>query len=207
MPGWTSQRERGWILLAVALWHVAVLFALRAAMHGSVAPLRDAETPLQITIIERRAASILPDAAIAPQPHVAKVSASRRAIVRSDALQAVAIERQPKPLDSAEPAHALLYQADGGLRLPAAPSPPQVRDLLAHRSMSGMLPGGDRAFAPELQVSAGLSPQKLVERVGMLFGGGHFDPCPQFETELANADGPDAREQAMERLERSCPGR
>ena len=73
--------------------------------------------------------------------------------------------------------------------------------------MSGMLPGDDRVLAPGLHVRAGLSPQKLVERVGMLFGGGPVDPCPELESDLANTADPDAREQALERFERACPGR
>ncbi|MEO8742495.1 MAG: hypothetical protein ABI365_04805 [Lysobacteraceae bacterium] len=204
--GWKSYRERGLILLAVGLWHVGILIALRAAMHVSPTTHREVDQPLQITIIDRHVAPILPQPPALPRLHHPNALAPRRSIPRSDALQAVAIEHQPKPTDT-EPPKALIYAPDSAMQLPPAQTAPPSRDLLAHRSMSSMLPGSDRPLAPGLHVHAGVSPQKVVERVGMLFGGGPVDPCPELETDLVNTADPDARERAMERFERSCPGR
>ena len=205
--GWKSYRERGLILLAVGLWHVGVLVALRTAMQVSPATHHEADEPLQITIIERHAVPVLPQTPVVPRLHHADALAPRRSAPQSDALQAVTIDRQPKSPETVEQPKALMYEPDGTLRLPSVGVAPTTRDLLAHRSMSGLLPGSDHPLAPGLHVRAGLSPQKMVERVGILFGGGPVDPCPELATNLASTSDPDAREQAMERFERSCPGR
>ncbi len=194
------------IIGGVVLLHVALLFALRAAMEPVPMTRSVESTPLQITFIERRAAPTQPASRIPPPiPHL--VSRPQQSVPRADALQAVTIKPRVMPSPGAAPPNALLYDTDGAVHMPAAPVPPK-RDPFSRQSASRMLPGSDRAFAPGLHVREGGSPQKTVEAIGaLLFGGGHYDPCEELETDLLGTGDPRLRDMAEERYERACPGR
>jgi hypothetical protein len=201
----SAARQRGLILLAVVMLHVALLLALRAAMWTAPRTFSKDNSPLQITIIERRALPIQPEPPVPPPPIPHPQLLVHRSIPRADALQAVTITPHAAPVEG--PPKALLYDNDGALHSPAPPMPSE-RDPFVRRSASSMLPGSDHLFAPDLHVREDGSPQKTVEAISaLLFGGGRYDPCPMLETNVLNTDDPRLREQTEERLERACPGR
>lgn len=208
-----AERQRAWILVGVALLHVLFLLALRVAMHPLTVVHHQASTPLQITFIERRPALVVPTQIVTPPAPVVprQTSLQSRSLpppiaLRTDALQAVTIASPVKPVETAPP-RAVLFDATGGLRVPEAPMPSKPRDLLAHGSVSFMLPGGGRESSPDLHVREGASPQKVVEGIGaLLFGGGHFDPCPSIAQDMVDLDDAKTREDAEERYEKSCEG-
>jgi hypothetical protein len=160
------------------------------------------EQPFEVTIIQRPAKAIAEPRPIAPSPALA---VRRRASPpRTDALQAVvtAPSIEPTKPSAAVPPQAWWYGSDGKLRVPEAFEPPR-RAPWARPRASNALPGADsRGNAPEVRASR--SPQQWVELVGGIFGGGHYDSCPQIESEMSRIDDPDARDRAYERYEAHC---
>jgi hypothetical protein len=198
-----------WLL--VALLHVGLFLVLDFAMRPTAIARDTADTPLQVTIIQLTEMT---------KPHVITPADARRpphpqhAIPQStNALQAVAIQppavtQTPSTPMSTELRPALdLYDMQGDIRLPAPPIP-RPSDPFARRPASEMLPGSDRAFAPGIRLAEVKSPKRVVETIGaMLFGGGHFDPCPEYEQRLLSADSEVERDEQLVRYERACPGR
>ena len=198
-----------WLL--VALLHVGLFLVLDFAMRPSAIVDDAIDTPLQVTII--RLAETAKPHVIAP-PEVHRLPHPQRAIPQTDtALQAVAIppravtQTSPTPMSTDTQPALDLYDMQGRTRLPA-PAIVTRRDPFARRAAADMLPGSDHVLAAGVRVRAELSPQHAVEFVGaLLFGGGHFDPCPDYEQRLIDADSVAERNEQMERYARVCPGR
>lgn len=204
-----SDVERALLFSVVVLLHVAMLFALRAAMRPPVLRADDRDV-LQIVFLaphrpfvpraETAAGTRSADRAIAPTPTSPRRNARRMATVPERGSNAQPVIAVPSP-------RAVLFGPDGALRAPAGPKDIPPRDLLAHRHADWMLPGGGRPGAQELRFEARLTPQRALERVGALFGGGPFDPCPDIARDMIDLNDATAREQAEERFERSCEWR
>jgi len=198
-----------WLL--IALLHVGLFLTLDYAMRPSAIVEDAADTPLQVTFIRvtepaKPRMITTPDMRRSPNP--------QPAIPQDDhALQAVTIQSRavaqttPTPM-SADMRPALdLYDMQGGIRLPAPPVKTR-RDPFARRAAADLLPGNDRTFASGIRLAEVKSPKRTVEFVGaLLFGGGHFDPCPEYEQRLVNADNETERDEQLDRYERACPGR
>jgi hypothetical protein len=198
-----------WLL--VALLHVGLFLVLDFAMRPSASVDHAIDTPLQVTIV-RVADPAMPRAIATPDRR--RSPNSQPTIPQADhALQAVTIQPRaeiqtpPTPM-STEMRPALdLYDMQGGIRLPAPPVP-KPSDPFSRRAAADMLPGRDRAFAPGIRLAAVKSPKRVVETIGaMLFGGGHFDPCPEYEQRLLNTDNEAERDEQLDRYERACSGR
>ncbi len=231
------------ILGGVALLHVLFVLALRAAMHPLAAAHHEVSTPLQITFIERRPALVVPTHIVTPPAPVVPRHAllqprslpqTQPIAPRMDALQAVTIESSVKPVETAPP-RAVLFDTDGALRVSQAPQPSHPRNLLAHRNVSFMLPGGARTNSPDLHVRPDLSPQSVVNSAGrvvsQLLGnaarvertdsdgvapmaadrglrtsGRDSDPCEDIALDMVDLNDAKARDQAEARYEKSCEG-
>ena len=198
-----------WLL--VALLHVGLFLVLDFAMRPSAIVGDAVDAPLQVTIVEL--AEAVKPRVIAP-PEVPRLPHPQRATPQTDrALQAVsmpahAITQTATPPTSADTRPALdLHDMQAQILLPAR-AIAKPADPFARRPASDMLPGSDRVLAPGIRVRAEVSPQNVVEKIGaLLFGGGHFDPCPEYEQRLLNADNETERDEQMDRYERACPGR
>ena len=230
----SATKQRTLILIGIALLHVLMLLALRAAMHPpKFAHTREA-APLQITFIERQPALVVPKPIVVPPVQQPRTTPTpQRFVPRPDALQAVTIAPRPAPV-AAGPPKALLYSAEGKLLAPTAPASNPPRDLLAHRSVDWMLPGGARKNSPDFHVRDDPSPQDAVNTaariVSGLIGGvaarpdqngivlsapdrglrtsdRGSDPCDDIAVDTVdlNASAKE-REQAEERYERNCQG-
>jgi len=210
-------RERALLWLLVALLHLLLILALRSAMQPLPLVRDTVVQPLQITFIQwttspsPRAAESSP-----PATHVAKRLTVGAILLTDDRQQAIApappiassASSQANPTESNMPSSLVIYDIDGRIRVPVAPASPTPANPFARRAASTMLPGSDHVLAPGIHVRAGGSPQKVVERIGAyLFGGGHFDPCPEYEVRLINADSAAESDEQMDRYARACPGR
>ena len=238
-----AERQRAWILVGVALLHALFLLALRAAMHPLAVVHHEASTPLQITFIERRPALVVPTHIVTPPAPVVTPQAllqprslpqPQRIAPRTDALQAVTIESPVKPVETTPP-RAVLFDTDGALRVSQTPQPSHPRNLLAHRNVSFMLPGGARSNSPDFHVRPGLSPQSVVNSAGravsQLIGnaarvertdsdgvapvvadrglrtsGRDSDPCEDIALDMVDLNDAKTRDQAEEQYEQSCEG-
>jgi hypothetical protein len=218
-----AARERALIVVAIGVLELLMVIALRDAMRPSPV-VEDADSePLLITFIERPPAAVVPAPTLeppreTPQSRVRAASARplpRRVIVpatpprvaaEASALQADAVSSHAAA--ETQPASRVDYDPAGSLIVakPATPFP-QPRDLLAHRSVDYMLPGGPNAHAPNLPVGAGASPKDVMNRVAAFLGGGPIDPCPRIEQNMVDLNDARAREEAEEHYERACEGR
>jgi hypothetical protein len=198
-----------WLL--VALLHVGLFVMLDFAMRPSTIAQDAADVPLQVTLI-RLVETVKPS--VSPPPDVRRLPRSQRALPSAEpALQAVSIPQRAVTHTAPTPMHLdtqpalVLYDRQGQIRLPARVIPKQS-DPFARPAAADMLPGSDHVLAPGFHVRAELSPQHAVEFVGaLLFGGGHFDPCPEYEQRLLNTDNETERDEQLNRYERACPGR
>ena len=198
-----------WLL--VALLHAGLFVVLDLAMRPSAIDDQAVDTSMQVTMI-RPAETVMPRVITTPDMH--RQPHPQRAIPQTDtALQAIAMplhvatQTAPTPISTDIRPALDLYDTQGGIRLPAPPTMMR-HDPFAHRAASDMLPGSDHPFAPGIRLAAVKSPKSVVEDVGaFLFGGGHFDPCPEYEQRLLNTDNASERDEQLERYERACPGR
>lgn len=201
-PHRALSRERILILATVVIAHALLLVALHALMRPPALVRGEVEEPLWITIISPPAKPQTMPAPIPPRATRAEPDRSSR---RADTLRAVLIAPSSPSLATDATPRASLYDADGGLRLPLTIATPK-RSPFERPRASTMLPGADGQVSA-LAVRPGASPQQWVERVGSLFGGGHFDPCPELQADALNTDDPDQRERDLERMQRACPGK
>ena len=194
-----------WLL--VALFHMGLFLALDFAMRPSAIVDDAVATPLQVTIVQL--AEAVKPRLIAP-PEVHRPPHPQRSIPQTEAvaIRPRAVTQTPPTPMSTDTQPALdLYDRQGRTRLPA-PAIVTRRDPFARRAAADMLPGSDHVLAAGVRVRAELSPQHAVEFVGaLLFGGGHFDPCPDYEQRLIDADSVAERNEQMERYAGVCPGR
>ena len=218
-----ARRQDALILVGVALLHVLMLLGLRALMQPPRHVNTREVTPLQVTFIETRPALVLPKPIVAPpvvpQPRV--MATPQQFVPRTDALQSVAIPPATVPMPAvAQP--------------PAAPLAAPPRDLLAHRSVDWMLPGGAKKNSPDFQVRDDPSPQNAVNTVarvasvlignvaarpdqngivlsapdrGVRTSGRDSDPCDDIAIDIVDVNASaKEREQAGDRYERNCQG-
>lgn len=201
-------RERRWIIAFVVLVDVVLLLALRWAMQVTPAARRVDDRP-QLVFID------LPRALPPPPPAPLPAVASRRTQVpmpptlvrpapppRQD-LQAVRVPTAPSGPVSSLSVDATGYTPFG--RVPAPATAPPPRDLLAHRSTAGLLPGGDRPYRAALPVQASKL-DKAVRAIQALTGGGPYDPCPDLRAQMADINDPDAVERTEQHYEQACSG-
>jgi hypothetical protein len=233
-------RQRRLILFAIAALHVLFLLALWAAMRPQPMARIARDIPMQITIIERHVPVIVPKliADAVPRVRPAAVALPSPAIAKhSQALQVVAIVRQPPSKQAAIVQRPLAYDPNAAAAAPHfAPPPAQARNLLAHRSVSFMLPGGARPNSVDFHVRDGASPQKFVNKwggviSGMIANSSHMhvdpngmvtvaadrglrtsgrdsDPCEDIALDTMDLDPDDTntRDQADRREQDSCEG-
>jgi hypothetical protein len=232
-----ARRQNALILAGIALLHVLLLLGLRIAMQPPQFVRTREIAPLQITFIERRPALVVPkpfvSSPVVPQPRA--IPTPQHVVPRADALQAVTIAPRTVPIPAvAQPPKALVSATDDETQVPAASQPAPPRDLLAHRSVDWMLPGGARKDSPNFHVRDDPSPQDAVNTTagivaaliggvaarpdqngivlsapdrGLRTSGRDSDPCDDIalDTVDLNASAKE-REQAGDRLERHCQG-
>ena len=168
--------ERALILAIVIVVHLLLLLELSVAMRPPDVVQTQIETPFEIAIIERHAPAIMrrPVATVAPRVQPAPAPLPN-ITERPQALQAVTIVRKAasaKPQTATLAPHLLIFDANGAPLIPeSATTPSQTRDLLAHRSVSFMLPGGARPHSVDLHVRAGVSPEQVVNTAGRVLSG------------------------------------
>ena len=229
------QWERSLILAAVVVLHVLLFLGLRALMRPDTATHDAALAPFQIIFIDRRDAPLQPAMRIQRSiPHSSPMP--RQSALHVDALQAVTIAPRAAVTEHAQPDHVSLYGPDGALLAPDVPTRSPPRDLMVHRSVSWMLPGGGRVHSPDFHVRQGTSPQDVVNTAGRVIGAlmgnaanatrsdingitptaadrglrtsdRDSDPCEDIELNMVNLEDADARKEAEERYEQSCEGR
>lgn len=168
-------RQRKLILFAIAALHVLFLFALWAAMRPQPAMRIARDIPMQITIIERHAPAIVqkPLVTVVPRVQPTPVALPPNITKRPQALQVVTIVRKAAAVapQTASAPPPLIYDAGGAPVIPESSAPPPTRDLLAHRSVSHMLPGGARPNSVDFHVRDGVSPEQVVNVTGRILSG------------------------------------
>lgn len=180
-----DKRQRQLILIAVGLVHVLLFLILSAAMRVQLFPPRARSLPMLITFIQRpRAPAVvkpLAESKALPAAHPITLPTStptatrvRNSVPHPDALQAVI--PTPKPVTAEpvtpEPAHApaSFYDATGALRIPSAEVAATPRNLMEHRSVSFMLPGGAQGRGSHFRLKPDVSPQTIVNKYGGFVG-------------------------------------
>lgn len=205
-----ATRERRWIIAFVVLVDVVLLLALRWAMQVTPVARRVDDRP-QLVFIELPRTMPPPAPAPAPLPAVPSRRTQvpmpptlvRRAPSPRQDLQAVRVPTAPSGPVSSLPVDATGYTPFG--RVPAPATAPPPRDLLAHRSTAGLLPGGDRPYRAALPVQASKL-DKAVRAIQVITGGGPYDPCPDLRAQMADINDPDAVERAEQHYEQACSG-
>ena len=243
----SAAKQRALILVGVALLQLLFVLALREAMRP-LFPDRTAESaPLQITFIEQHRVSILPTPRVTQEPvhRQARPSQPRSWPTRSllqpprsasptdDALQAVTVAPSIKPAESVPPKTSTV-DSGTALHVPEATVAEHPRDLLAHRDVSFMLPGGARKDSPDFHVRSGVSPEGVVNTAGrvvskmmanalaprpdsdgvmpmaadrgMRTSDRDSDPCQDIAQDRISLDDAKAADEAERRYEESCEG-
>jgi len=245
----SEARQRRLILLGVALLEVLFILMLREAMRP-LSSVRSADSvPMQITFIERRLAQVVPKPTVAPPPTHPQVLPQRKSqpqslprpqpvtartnAPHSEALQAVTIAPAVKPVVAIPPG-TFLFDPGGAVHVPVAPTPDHPRDLLAHRDVSFMLPGGARKNSPDFHVRDDLAPKDVVNAGlaiaatllangnaprpdmdglvqtrpdrGVRTSDGTSDPCQDLAQDRIDPSDEKARDEAEERYEKACEG-
>ena len=157
-------------------------------------------------------------------------AAASVAATRADALHATVVPAMP---GNGVTPPAVLYNRNGTLLVPPAPTTAAPRDLLARKNYAYMLPGAPLANSPDFHVTPGPSPQDVVNTTGRILShmlgvaaarsdgtgiyaqaadrglrtsGRDSDPCEDIALDIADVDPDDVklREQAEARYEQSC---
>lgn len=208
-------RERVLLWMLVALLHLPLILALRTAMQPLPFVRRAIVEPLQITFIQWTAPPMPRAVATSPPPAQHVAHSATRSIQNTTQTITPAPHKENTPLTQAVPvassastlSRLVVYDIDGRVRVPTSGVVAKPVDPFRRRAATDMLPGSDRVVAPGIRMRAEMTPQKVVERIGALFGGGHVDPCPEYEERLLNTDNDTERDEQMDRYARACPGR
>ncbi len=193
-----------WALVLAS--HAALFVALDLLMQHAPLVLDDAEQPentLQLRVIRPLHVSIaepIPElAAPAPRNPV-------REAVKPVAHSTQTLQAQTIPMGAAEHSDALQVQTISPSSATSwTPPPTEPRDPFARLAAGRDLPGAATAGAPTLRMRDPLTPQRVVAKIGALFGGGFADPCPDYEARLMSGGSEAEREDEMQRYERGCP--
>lgn len=122
---------------------------------------------------------------------------------RPDALQVQTIPGEPAEQPDAMRGQTIAPPATTSWVPPAA----EPRDPFSRPPAGRLLPGAATAGSPTLRMRDPMTPQRVVAKIGALFGGGFEDPCPGYEARLVSGGSEVEREEEMARYERACPGR
>lgn len=212
-----ESRNRVLLLMLVILLHIGFLVGLQQAMtirRGGDSTVEDTP-PMQATIIWETPLLLPVVKPTQRTPNLPAASAFQRPrALEKHALQVLPVSPQKERLPAMPAQPRVQYPKSletwlddpVQLRLPEVHMH-EVTDPFARRPASSMLPGSDRVLVPGVQLRTAMTPQRALESVGALFGGGHFDPCPELEGRLLSASSSSERDELMDRYLRACPGR
>jgi hypothetical protein len=203
-----NARERGLILLIVAVLHVLMFLFVRVSMQPRPSSALKDAPPMQLIIIERsKLAAAPPLPPTSPRLSIAPSGAPQpRTPLRRSVLQAVVVVPRPLPV-AVEPPKGLFYSPDGELLVPPAPVAASPPDLLADRDVSHFLPGSAHTYRVDFHVNTDSRTKKALEKIGSLLGGGRFDPCANIRPATVDIYDTKSWEAAEEDHQRLCKGR